>query len=171
MRRARRLAWPVFAATAALAILLGARSLSTSRALAIWVVLGAAIALLVLIRQSRGGDRPQLAGRFEAALRRPATTAEQPMELTRVENMLELGSAFAGNAHQRLLPLLRTVAAARLSSRHGIELDRRPEAARALLGEEAWDLLRPDRPEPADRFARGIPRARVAALIERVESL
>jgi hypothetical protein len=93
------------------------------------------------------------------------------MELTRVENMLELGSAFAGNAHQRLLPLLRTVAAARLSSRHGIELDRRPEAARALLGEEAWDLLRPDRPEPADRFARGIPRARVAALIERVESL
>jgi hypothetical protein len=171
VRRARLLVWPVIAATAALAILLAIRSLSTSRALAIWVVLVAAIALLVLIRQSRRGSRPQLAGRFEAALGRPATTATQPVELMRVENMLELGTAFAGNAHHRLLPLLRTVAAARLASRHGIELDRRPEAARALLGDETWELLRPDRPEPPDRFAPGLPRARIAAVIERVESL
>ena len=170
MSGARRLAGPVFAATVALAILLAVRALSTSRALAIWVVLVAAIALLVLVRRSRH-DRLQQTGRFEAALRRPATTSSQPLELLRVENMLELGTAFAGNAHHRLLPLLRTVAAARLASRHGIELERRPEAARALLGDEAWELLRPDRPEPADRFAPGVPRARVAALIERVESL
>jgi hypothetical protein len=88
-----------------------------------------------------------------------------------MERELELGIAGAGHAHHRLLPLLRAAAAARLASRHGIELERRPEAARELLGEEAWELLRPDRPEPVDRFAPGIPRARVAGLIEKVESL
>jgi hypothetical protein len=31
--------------------------------------------------------------------------------------------------------------------------------------------LRPDRPEPADRHDPGVPRARIAAVIERVESL
>ena len=165
----RRLTAPVSVATVALVILLAVRALSTSRALAIWVVLVAAIALLVLVRDS-GRGRPRRAGRFEAALRRPQPSGSQPMELLRVENMLELGTAFAGNAHHRLLPVLRTVAAARLA-RHGIELDRRPEAARKMLGEEAWALLRPDRPEPADRFGPGVPRARVAALIERVESL
>jgi hypothetical protein len=171
MSRPRRLAAPVFVALAALAILLGVRAVSTSRALAIWIVVVAALALLVLVRRSRDSGGPRHAGRFEAALRRTAPADPQPVELLRVENMLELGTAFAGNAHHRLLPLLRTVTAARLASRHGIELDRRPEAARALLGEEAWEFLRPDRPEPADRFAPGVPRARIAALIERVESL
>jgi hypothetical protein len=66
---------------------------------------------------------------------------------------------------------LRTAAAARLASRHGIDLDRRPDAARALLGEEAWEWLRPDRSPPADRFGRGVPRERVTAVIELVESL
>jgi hypothetical protein len=88
-----------------------------------------------------------------------------------MERELELGIAGAGHAHHRLLPLLRSAAVARLSSRHGVELDRRPEAAEALLGEDAWELLRPDRPEPADRFAPGVPRERVAAMIERIESL
>jgi hypothetical protein len=170
--RARQLARPVLAAAVALVILLGVRPLSTSRTLAIWIVLVTAIALLVLVRHSRGSAGRQGAGRFEAALRSSAAPAgEQPVELLRVENMLELGTAFAGQAHHRLLPLLRTVAAARLSARHGIELDRRPEAARALLGEEAWDLLRPDRPEPADRFGSGVPRARITAVVDRVESL
>jgi hypothetical protein len=88
-----------------------------------------------------------------------------------MERELELGIADSTHAHRRLLPLLRAAAEARLASRHGIDLDRRPEAAEALLGEDAWELLRPDRPEPTDRHGPGIPRASVAAAIERVESL
>jgi hypothetical protein len=167
----RRLPVPVFAATVTLVVLLAVRPLSTSRALAIWVVLIATIALIVLVRHSHESGRPRRARRFEAALRSGAPIDPQPMELLRVERDLELGIAGAAHAHRRLLPLLRTVAAARLSSRHGIELERRPEAARAVLGEQAWELLRPDRPEPADRFDPGVPREEVAALIERVESL
>jgi hypothetical protein len=88
-----------------------------------------------------------------------------------MERELVLGSADADHAHRRLLPLLRSAAAARISAKHGFELARRPEAARALLGDDVWDLLRPDRPQPADRHAPGLPRAEVAAVIERIESL
>jgi hypothetical protein len=104
-------------------------------------------------------------------MRGRAATTSEPVELRRVERELELGIANAASAHYRLLPRLRAAAAARLASRHGVELERRPDAARALLGEEAWELLRPDRPEPVDRFGPGVPRATVAALIERAESL
>jgi hypothetical protein len=169
VRLARRLAAPVFVATVALVVLLALRPLSTSRALGIWVVIVAALALLLLVRHSRGGKRH--VARFEAALRGRTPTPSEPVELLRMERELELGIANASSAYNRLLPLLRAAAEARLASRHGVELDRRPDAAQALLGEEAWEWLRPDRPEPVDRFGRGVPRERVAALIERVESL
>lgn len=160
---------PAVVATVSLVVLLALRPLPTSRALGIWVVIVTGLALLLLVRPSRSPARR--VSPFEEALRARAPTAAEPVELLRMERELELGIASAGSAHHRLLPLLRGAAAARLASRHGVELDRRPEAARALLGEEAWELLRPDRPEPADRFGRGVPRERVTAVVERVESL
>jgi hypothetical protein len=169
VRLARRLVAPVFVATVALVVLLALRPLSTSRALGIWVVIVAALALLLLVRHSRDGERHVT--RFEAALRDRKPAPAEPVELLRMDRELELGIANATSAYNRLLPLLRAAAEARLASRHGIELERRPDAAQALLGEEAWEWLRPDRPEPVDRFGRGVPRDRVAALIERVESL
>jgi len=167
--RKGRLTGLVLAAAVALAVLLALRPVSTSRALAIWIVLVTAMALLLLVRRSRGGAAQQ--SRFEAALLSRPARAPEPVELLRMERELELGIAGAGNAHYRLLPLLRSAAAARLATRHGIELERRPEAAQAVLGDDVWDLLRPDRPEPADRFAPGAARDRITAAIERVESL
>ncbi len=61
-------------------------------------------------------------------------------------------------------------AAARIAARHGFDLERQPELARALLGEDVWELLRPDRPEPADRFGPGVPHDQIAAVIARVEA-
>jgi hypothetical protein len=167
----RRLILPTAVAGVALVVLLALRPLSTSHALAIWIVAVAAIALVVLVRHSRGSRLPQHASRFEAALRGRKEAPQAPVELLRMERELELGIADAAHAHRRLLPLLRAAAEARLASRHGIELDRRPEAAESLLGEEVWELLRPDRPEPADRHGPGVPRESAAAVIERVESL
>lgn len=171
MSRLGRLVVPVVAATVALVALLALRPLSTPRALAIWVVIVTGMALLGLVRHSRrqAGDRST--SRFEAALRPHARAATEPVELLRMQRELELGIAGAGYAHSRLLPLLRGVAASRLTSRHGIELERRPEAARAVLGDEAWNWLRPDRPEPTDRFDPGIPREQVEHLIATVEAL
>jgi hypothetical protein len=159
---------PAFAAAAALIVLLALPPVSTSRALAIWAVVVAAIALVLLVRHSHESAALQRAPRFEAALRGRPVKPPPPVELMRAERDLELGIA---GAHHRLLPVLRAAAIARLATHRGIALDRRPDVARELLGEDAWDLLRPDRPEPEDRFAPGVPRERVTTLIERVESL
>jgi len=168
VRLARRAAVPATAAIVALVVLLALRPISTSRALAAWTLLVAALALLDVARGARAAHRPR---RFEAALRRKSAPPPTPVELARVQRLLELGAASADYGHRRLIPLLRAAAAARLASQHGIDLRRRPERARELLGEETWDLLRPDRPEPVDRHARGIPLSRIEATIERVESL
>jgi hypothetical protein len=89
----------------------------------------------------------------------------------RMDREIVLGSADADHAYRRLLPLLRANASARIAARHGFELERRPEAARALLGEDVWELLRPDRPEPADRHAGGLSHKEIVATIERIEAL
>jgi hypothetical protein len=171
MRVVRRFAPTAIVAAIALVALVAIPKLSTSRALAIWVVVVTALVLFVLVRRSHMRDEPAPARRFEQALRGPKQAVSQPEELLRMERELVLGVADADHAHRRLLPLLRAAAAARLSARHGIELERRPEEARALLGEDVWELLRPDRPEPANRHAAGVPEKRLAAVIERVESL
>jgi hypothetical protein len=171
VKLSRQLPVPTVLATVALLVLLAVRPLSTSRALAIWTLLVAAIALAVLVRHTRGGRRTQHASRFESALARQPEKASQPVELLRMERELVLGTANATHAHLRLLPLLRAAAAARLASHHGIELEQRHEGARALVGDDAWELLRPDRPTPTDRHAPGVPREQVVALIERLESL
>jgi hypothetical protein len=171
MKLAGRLGWAVALATIVLVVLLSISRLSTARAIAISVVSLTALTLVALIRQSRASRGPGQASRFEQAFHKPKTKAAQPEEFLRMDREIVLGIADADHAHRRLLPLLRSSAAARLAARHGFELDRRPEAARTLLGDEVWELLRPDRPAPADRHGPGLRREQIAAVIERVESL
>ena len=169
MRTALRLALPLAGATVVLIVLLAIRALQTERVLAIWVVLLTAIALRELVRSfpRDGGRKP----RFEAAVRRRNTAAPEPSPFAGMEHELLLGTAIAGHAHRRLLPLLREAATARLSLHHGVELERRPDVARRLLGETTWDLLRPERPEPANRLGPGPRREEIAAVIARLEEL
>jgi hypothetical protein len=168
---AGRLAWASVLASVVLVVLLAIPKLSTSRALAIWVVVVATFLLVVLVRHSRAHAGPKPGRRFEAALRQRTSATSPPEELVRMERELVLGSADADHAQRRLLPLMRTAAAARIAARHGFELERRPDEARALLGDDAWELLRPDRPEPPDRHGRGVPEAKIAAAIARIEAL
>jgi hypothetical protein len=168
VRPARRLAGPATAAIVALVVLLAVHPVSTSRAVGAWTLFLAALALLEVARGARTTRRPR---RFEAALRRRSTPPAPPVDLERIQRQLELGVASADYAHRRLLPLLRAAAAGRLASEHGVDLARRPDRAQALLGDETWNLLRPDRPQPADRHAAGIPLRQIETAIERVESL
>jgi hypothetical protein len=171
VRLALRFDWPAVAAAVVLVVLLSLPQIPTSRALGIWVVFATAVVLVVLNRHARDSRGAAPPPRFEQALRRRKPKASQPEELLRMDRELVLGSADADHAQRRLLPLLRSVAAARIAARHGFELERRPDAARALLGEDVWELLRPDRPEPADRHGAGVPRKSIVAVIERVEAL
>ena len=57
--------------------------------------------------------------------------------------------------HYRLRPTLRETAAGLLAVRRGIELDREPDRGARALGDETWQLVRPDREPPDDRAAAG----------------
>ncbi len=170
MTEARRIGGAVAGASALLGIGLATRPLTSERLLAIYVLLLAAIGLAALTRIARPAERREVS-RFESALRARRSGPLRPPALVRTERELTLGMASAGHLHLRLLPLLREAAAARLAATHGVELHRRPEIARTLLGDETWELLRPDRPEPTDRNGPGISFARVEALVTRLEEL
>ena len=75
-------------------------------------------------------------------------------QLESVARALDLAEASAFDLHRVLRPIVREIAAARLA-RHGVSLDRQPERARALLGAQTWELVRPDREAPAGRSDRG----------------
>lgn len=91
--------------------------------------------------------------------------------LAQLENETALGIASAFDLHHRLRPRLRSLALELLRSRRRISLDDEPEAARMILGEETWELVRRDRPPPEDRLARGLPPASLGRVVESLEQL
>jgi hypothetical protein len=102
-----------------------------------------------------------------AAMRRRPTDSGAP-ELTRD---LELATMNEFHLHNRVRPILREIAANRLRSRYGVELDAEPGRARELVGAATWELVRPDRPVPADRLATGPSVAELRAVVAELESM
>jgi len=165
--QARRLTLPFLLMTVGLVVALGLHPVATNRILATYVLALAALGLELMTRvlSSRSvSDRPS---EFEQALVRARHKPTRPTDLLRIERELSLGVASAGHLHTRLLPLLREAAAARL----GFDLHRFPARAHVALGDEAWELLRPDRPAPEDRHGTGVPLRKVEHCIETLERL
>jgi hypothetical protein len=163
----RRIVVPIALATIALAVLLAVRPLPADRIAAGYVLALAAIGLAALTASLSSATSEQSASQFDRMLTRPAEQPSRPPELVRIEREITLGAASAGHLHMRLLPLLREVASTKL----GVDLELRPERAKTLLGDDAWTLLRPDRPPPEDRTAQGLPLRRIRALVDTLERL
>jgi hypothetical protein len=166
----RRLVSMFALVTLGLVIALGIRPASLDRIFSAYAVALAALGLLALTRAAHAAAvrSPSI---FEYSLTPRPEGRVRPPELIRIEREITLGAASAAHLHRRLLPLLREAAATRLSARHHVDLVRRPEAARELLGDDAWDVLRPDRPEPLDRNAPGLSLRRIARLVQTLEQL
>jgi hypothetical protein len=95
----------------------------------------------------------------------------QPIaELDRIDRLVVLGAANEFDLHYRLRPLLRQIAAERLSGLHGVDLDRDPVRARPLLGDELWDVVRPER-KMGRRSGPGLAPAALAEHVARLEQL
>jgi hypothetical protein len=92
-----------------------------------------------------------------------------PARRTPADTVVLGGIAQAGTFHTRLRPALRQAADERLRAHHGIGVDH--PAARDLLGSQAWELLRPDRPAPEDRRAPGPDEATMEAVLTAIEGL
>jgi hypothetical protein len=163
----RRVATLVAMTTVALIVVLGIHPVSTGRIAAGYVLVLAAIGLGAVTRILGAESWHERGSQFEHVLSRKQPEPTRPVELVRVEREITFGTTSAGHLHARLLPLLREAAAARL----GIDFDLHPERARAALGDETWELLRPDRPEPTDRSAPGLPLRRIRAVVDSLEEL
>ena len=166
----RRLVGMFLILTLALVIALGVRPVPVDRIFAAYAIAVAALGLLALTRTAHEAAvrSPSI---FEYWLMPRAEGNVRPPELIRIEREITLGAGTAAHLHRRLLPLLREAAGTRLSARHQIDFERRPEEARRLLGEDAWDVLRPDRPEPIDRNGPGLSLRRIGGVVKTLERL
>jgi hypothetical protein len=94
-----------------------------------------------------------------------------PPSLGRIEHETALAIAGSFDLHFHLVPRLRAIAAGLLTSRRNVSLEEAPETAREVLGENAWELVRPDRPAPEDRLAKGIPPRELAHVVDALEGV
>jgi hypothetical protein len=134
-----------------------------SLALHVYVLfVGALVMIVVLSGIGAAAPRARRSDLRRALDEKPAQTPTVP-QLARVEREVTLGIGNAHDFHTRLLPHLREIAEARLE-RQG----RRPGPD--TLG-PWWDLLRPDRPQPAERFGPGIRQADLRALVSYLEKM
>jgi hypothetical protein len=93
-----------------------------------------------------------------------------PLEqLRRVDDTLTAARASDAGVERDLRPLFRAIAATRLA-RRGVDVDRDPEDARAILGEELWELVRSGRSR-SNAFPGGVSIAGLQGLIERLERI
>lgn len=155
--------WLVFAAFASLALLL-ARLLEPGRLeleLDVFVLAVGGLALLEIVVVAREAYPREQRSALASALEREGGTITRPPELERLEREVTLATASAFDLHVRLRPVLREIAQMRV----------RPGEAEEQLGEELWELVRPDRKAPTDRHAPGIEPEALRRVVERLEAL
>lgn len=108
---------------------------------------------------------------FDLGLRRRRDLREPVAELERLEREVSMATSTAFDLHFRLRPRVQRIARQLLASRRGVDLASQPDAARRLLGEETWALVRPEVEPPTDRSAPGLERARLRAVVTALEQL
>jgi hypothetical protein len=153
------------------ALALALRWTSTERTVDGYLLALGALAMIGLLAATREAAPGRRRSPFEQALRPRRTPRTTLPQLERIRRETALAVARAYDFHVRLRPTLRAIATHRLSSRRGVDLDANPAAARRLLGDDVWDLLRADRLPPEDRFAPGIEPDALARLLDRLERI
>jgi hypothetical protein len=160
----------VAVATTGLAVGLGMRPGDAGAAVEAYVLFLGAIGLALLAKATSGTFEPATASRVAVARDRKLRKDGRPADLVRVERELEMSTESAFDTYFRLRPILREVAATRLAL-SGVDLDAPGGRAEALLGPEAWELVKPDAERPADHYAPGVRLSAVAHALDAVEAL
>ncbi|MBA2385049.1 MAG: hypothetical protein H0V68_10375 [Actinobacteria bacterium] len=137
----------------------------------VYVVVLAAVGLGWLVGAVRAAHPRARRSAFDAALRKRPRKVERPEELQKIEREVALGAATAFDLHYRLRPSLRGIAGELLATRHGIDLESNPAAARRTLGDAAWEIVRPDREPPDVRFGAGLDAGSLRSVVTALERL
>lgn len=136
--------------------------------LRIYALVLCATAIVLLLLALRRAYPP------ESSLREPAPATSRrrpPPTLGRIEHEVALGVGGSFDLHYRLVPRLRVLAAGLLATRHRVALESSGSAARETLGEQAWELVRPDRPAPQERLGKGIPPSDLERVVDALEAI
>lgn len=169
-----RITWRALKLGAAVSAAAGIVAIASSGAhallLDVYLLCICAVILLALVRTTRVQAPVQSSSAFDRALagmrRQPADSGEPTLA-----RELELSTYNAFHLHARVRPVLRDIAAHRLRTRYGVELDAEAGRARELIGVHAWELVRPDRPAPRDRLARGPTVAELHLIVDELEAI
>ena len=165
----------VWAAVAVIALVVALETLPFRHGLIVqsWLLVCGGLILLQLVGATRAPALDNEPSSFERALRSTTPAPERPPELTRLEREVYLGMTGQFFMHRRLRPTLREIAEQRLRDCHGVELDSGNADVLAALGDDGWELLRPDRKEHwnPDAAGIGLPELeRVVAALERIQA-
>jgi hypothetical protein len=136
----------------------------------VYILVVGGLALFQVVTATREAYPHAARSALVEALHREPAGPLRPPELERLERELTLGVSTAFDLHYRLRPTLREIAGERLASR-GLRLDGGGVTVEDALGEELWELVRPDREPPVRRFATGISPDGARRVIERLEAL
>lgn len=129
-------------------------------ALVVVAALGVAVCVRLL---------PGLAAKRARADKPPPPS--RPKQLVTLERLVSNAETSTVHVHAYLRPLLAEIASHRLAAR-GQPLARMPEAVRGeILGEQLWDIVRPERPFPEDRYGPGVSSCDLSAMVEVLERL
>jgi len=132
---------------------------------------GAAVTIAVAVFVSMVTTR-DLSARAELRSGPVRKAADSPPleQLRQVDETLRAARESEVAVDSELRPLFRAIAAVRLA-RRGVDVDRQPEEARAILGEELWELVQTERAPGSNRSAGGISAAGLQGLIGQLEQL
>jgi hypothetical protein len=102
-----------------------------------------------------------------ARAHRPVAASPLLEQLNQIDRSLAVALDSDIGVDRELRPLLRPIAAIRLAGR-GVDIDKHTVEARAILGEQLWELVRAEGPRSSS-YAGGISTADLRSLIERLE--
>lgn len=129
-------------------------------ALVVLAGLGVVICLRLL-------PRPEPRSRHEGRL----PPDKRPAQLVSLEQLLPSATSSALHVHASLRPLLCEIASQRLAA-HGMVLERISEpVGRRVLGDPLWEVVRPGRPFPEDRYGPGLSTRELDAMLDALERL
>ena len=170
MRRAA-----IWAAVAVIALVVALETMPFRHGVIVqgWLLTCGGLILLQLVAATRAPALDNEPSSFERALRTVPHPPERPSELARLEREVYLGVTGQFFLHRRLRPTLREIAEQRLRDCRGVELDSGDADVLAALGDDGWELLRPDRQEHWNPDAAGIrlpELERVVAALERIRA-
>jgi hypothetical protein len=138
-------------------------------ALLAYVLFMGAVALVLLAGRLRNALPPAVP--FERLLATAPQRVEPVRQLETIMRALVAVAWSQAELHYRLAPMVREIAAARLSRSHGVDLDRQPERARSLLGDGRVSELVGPRHGPLDNRYGGWSRQDLGELLDELEGI